>query len=209
MPKTEPFDNYSDAYEAWFVKHEDLYAAETEAIKALLPSFKKGIEIGVGSGRFAVPTGIKTGVEPSAKMAEIARSKGIEVITGSAEALPLPNESFDFALMVTTICFVDDPLLSLQNIYRILEPGGYAIIGFVDKASPLGRLYEKNRLESRFYREAHFFTTEEVIDLLRKAGFTDIVCVQTLFGKDLEHMRTGVKEGYGERAFIAIRAHKV
>ncbi|RRS31710.1 MAG: methyltransferase type 11 [Epsilonproteobacteria bacterium (ex Lamellibrachia satsuma)] len=208
MPRTVAFEKFSQAYEAWFEKHSMLYNAEIEAIKKLLPPFKNGIEIGVGSGRFAVPLGIRTGVEPSSKMAKIARSKGINVIEGIAEDLPVANETFDFALMVTTICFVDDPLLSLQNIYRILKPDSYVIIGFVDRGSVLGQHYEKNRLNSRFYGEARFYDVNEVIGLLKKAGFSEIVCTQTLFGKDLEHMDTAVKNGYGEGAFVALRARK-
>ena len=208
MPKIEPFEKFSQAYEAWFEKHSSLYNAEIKAIKKILPPFKNGIEIGIGSGRFAIPFGITTGVEPSTKMAEIARSKGIEIIEGVAEDLPIGSETFDFALMVTTICFIDNPLLSLQNIYRILKQDSYLIVGFVDRDSVLGQQYEKNRLNSRFYHEAHFFTTNEVIRLLKKTGFSKIICVQTLFGKDLEHMDTAVKKGYGEGAFIALRARK-
>ncbi len=208
MPKIGPFETSSQAYDDWFNEYSNLYDAEIEAIKKILPPFKNAIEIGVGSGRFAVPLGIMTGVEPSGKMAEIAKSRGIEVIEGAAEDLPFENETFDFSLMVTTICFVNDPLLSLQNIYRILKPNGYAIIGFVDKGSVLGQQYEKNRLHSHFYREARFFSADEVIGLLKKAGFSEIVCTQTLFGEDLEHMDTAVKDGYGQGAFVAIRARK-
>ena len=208
MPKTGPFERFPQAYEAWFERHPNLYEAEIEAIKSILPPYEKGIEIGVGSGRFALPLGIMTGVEPSAKMAEIARSKGIEVIEGVAEALPVEDESFDFALMVTTICFVDDPLLSLQEIRRILKPEGYVIIGFVDRDSALGQQYEKNREESRFYREARFYSADEVAGLLKKAGFAEVVSAQTLFGETLEQMETSVKKGSGEGAFVAVRARK-
>ena len=208
MPKIEPFERFPQAYEAWFDRHPNLYEAEIEAIKSILPPYEKGIEIGIGSGRFALPLGIMTGVEPSAKMAEIARSKGIEVIEGVAEALPVEDESFDFALMVTTICFVDDPLLSLQEIRRILKPEGYVIIGFVDRDSALGQQYEKNREESRFYREARFYSADEVAGLLKKAGFSGIVSAQTLFGETLEQMETSVKKGSGEGAFVAVRARK-
>ena len=208
MPRIEPFEKFPQEYEAWFGKHSHLYDAEIEAIRKLLPPFKNGIEIGVGSGRFAVPFGITTGVEPSAKMAEIARSKGIKVIKGIAEDLPIGNDTFDFALMVTTICFVDDPLLSLQNIYRILQAESYVIIGFVDSNSTLGRLYEEKRFKSRFYRAARFYNSDEVIGLLKKAGFSEIVCAQTLFGNNLEHMDTAVKKGSGEGAFVALRARK-
>jgi len=208
MPRIEPFERFPQAYEAWFEKYSNLYDAEIEAIRTLLPSFEKGIEIGVGSGRFALPLGITTGIEPSAKMAGISRSKVIKVIEGVAEALPLEDNSFDFALMVTTICFVDDPLLSLQEIHRILRPEGSVIIGFAERESALGEQYEKNRRESHFYREAHFYSADEVVGVLKKAGFSEIVCAQTLFGKSLEQMETAVKKGSGEGAFVAIRARK-
>lgn len=208
MPKIEAFETSSLAYDEWFDEHSSLYDAEIETIKKILPPFQNAIEIGVGSGRFAVPLGIMTGVEPSGEMAKIAKSRGVKVIEGVAENLPARNEIFDFALMVTTICFVNDPLLSLQNIYQILKPSGHIIVGFVDKDSILGQQYEKNRLRSRFYQEAHFFSTDEVIELLKKAGFSEIVCAQTLFGKDLKHMDTKVKNGYGQGAFVAIRARK-
>lgn len=156
MAKTEPFEKYFNDYEEWFEKHPKVYDAEIKALKKLLLPFENGVEIGVGSGRFALPLNIKKGVEPSYKMAEIARSKDIDVIYGVAEELPFDNNSFDFALMVTTICFVDDAPKSLKEIFRILKPKGFCIIGFVKRDSSIGKLYEQNREISRFYKEATF-----------------------------------------------------
>lgn len=66
MPKIEAFDRFSDAYDAWFEENADKYEAELGLIRRLLPpSGARGIEIGVGSGKFAVPFGIRIGVEPS------------------------------------------------------------------------------------------------------------------------------------------------
>ncbi|WP_456450097.1 class I SAM-dependent methyltransferase [Hydrogenimonas sp.] len=208
MAKISAFEKHRDRYEEWFKEHGPLYEEELRALRRLLPPFEKGVEIGVGTGRFAEPLGIKEGVEPSPKMAEVAKERGIEVAQGVAEALPLEDESYDLALMVTTICFVDDPRKALREIYRILKPGGYMLLGFVDKETPLGRLYQKNREKSRFYKEATFYSTQEVLGLLKEAGFGDCKAVQTLFGPDLEHMEGGVKEGYGEGAFVALRCQK-
>lgn len=208
MAKTEPFEKYFKDYEEWFEKHPKIYEAEINTIKKLLSPFENGVEIGIGSGRFALSFNISKGIDPSIKMAEISRAKGIDVIEGIAEELPYDDNSFDFALMVTTICFVDDALKSLQEIYRILKPGGFCIIGFVDKNSNIGKLYEKNRQMSRFYKEATFFTAKEVIALLEKAGFNNIKCYQTLFGKNIENIQTSIKGGYGDGAFIALRGNK-
>ena len=129
MPKTEPFEKHSEAYDEWFEKNRDLYEAELEAIRELIPPPEaEGMEVGVGSGKFAAPLGIKIGVEPSEKMAIKARKRGITVYPGIAEDLPFPDGRFDFVLMVTTICFVDDVIKSFVEAFRVLKPGGCIIV---------------------------------------------------------------------------------
>ena len=70
--------------------------------------FPTGLEVGVGSGRFAVPLGIHWGIDPSQRLAVMAKNRGIEVIRGEAEHLPYRAGSFDLVLMMTVICFLDD-----------------------------------------------------------------------------------------------------
>ena len=207
MARTEPFERYSAEYEAWFEEHPELYRWELEAIEALLPG-GEGIEIGIGSGRFAHPLGITIGVEPSARMAARAMERGLEVIPGTAEEIPLPDDSYDFALMVTTICFVDDPLQAFREIWRILKPGGFVLVAFVDRETPLGRSYLERKERSRFYAPATFYSAAEILALLRKAGFGECRAVQTLFGDSLEAMSGGIREGTGEGAFVVIRCRK-
>ncbi len=209
MAKIEPFEKHTRRYEEWFEEHPDLYRWELKAIEHLLPDFSKGVEIGIGTGRFALPLGIRRGIEPSPKMAMIAMKKGLEVIPGIAEEIPLPDESVDFVLMVTTICFIDDPLQALKEIYRILKPDGTVIVGFVDRDTPLGDYYLEHRQESRFYAPATFFSAGEVSGLLHEAGFDELKAVQTLFGKRLESMEGGIRPGWGEGAFVAIRGSKI
>mgnify|MGYP006304620659 FL=1 len=108
MPRTEPFEKHPDKYEDWFEKNNAVYQSELQALKTLLPKGKKVVEIGVGSGRFAAPLNIRTGIEPSEQMRKLARKRGIDAREGLAENLPFDDSQFDFALMVTTICFLDD-----------------------------------------------------------------------------------------------------
>ncbi len=209
MPKTRPFEKYTDQYENWFEKNRYVYQSEINAIRVILHDFKNGIEIGVGSGRFAKPLGIKFGIEPSYEMRKIAQSRGIEVLDSVAENIPFKDCSFDLALMVTTLCFLDDEKKAFVEIYRILKPGGYFINGFVDKNSKVGRIYQKNKQKSVFYREAIFFTTEEVVKTLKETGFKDFEFRQTVFSTlDNINQIENVKEGYGEGSFVVIRAQK-
>jgi len=209
VPKTEPFEKYTDQYENWFEKNRYVYQSEINAIRGILPDFKNGIEIGIGSGRFAEPLGIKFGIEPSNEMRKIARIRGIKVVNSVAESLPFKDCSFDLALMVTTLCFLDDARKAFVEIYRILKPDGYFINGFVDKNSKVGRIYQKNKQKSVFYREAIFFTTEEVVKLLEKTGFKGFEFRQTIFNNlDKINQVEKIKEGYGEGSFIVIKAQK-
>lgn len=209
MAKTKPFDLHRDRYENWFDKHRYIYLSELRAVRELIPIGSEGLEIGVGTGRFAAELGIRYGVDPSEKMLDIAREKGIAVVTGIAECLPFEDENFDFALMVTTICFVDDPLQAFQEAYRILKPGGSLIVGFVDKNSALGKEYLIKQKESVFYQDAVFFSVDELIGLYENAGFKNLEFRQTIFGTIGEsECIEEVRSGYGSGSFVVISGKK-
>jgi SAM-dependent methyltransferase len=209
MAKTGPFDAHSALYERWFAKNRYAYQSELNAVKALMPETGMGMEIGVGSGHFASPLGIKFGLEPSEIMREMAQRRGIEVIAGVAESLPYEASRFDFVLMVTTICFLDDVDASMREAHRVLIPTGSFIIGFVDKNSFLGRHYLEHKDESVFYKDANFYSVDEVTHYLRKSNFHDFVYTQTIF-HPLSEIKAvePVRRGYGEGAFIVVKAVK-
>ena len=209
MPKITPFEKYADQYEDWFVKNRWVYEAELRAVKTIIPSGGRGLEVGVGTGRFAEPLGIKIGVEPSKRMREIAQNRGIRVLEGVAEQLPFDDSQFDFVLMVTTVCFVDDIRKSLMEAHRILSHGGILIIGFVDRNSKVGQTYLDRQNESVFYREATFFSVEELVGFIDQAGFKDLTFNQTIFKTLTETTRDEpVKPGHGEGSFVVICGRK-
>lgn len=88
------FEEAAQEYDDWFVRHELAYRSELAAIKDLIPKEGRGLEIGVGTGRFAGELGIKVGVEPARAMADLARKRGITVHAAYGEELPFKNESF-------------------------------------------------------------------------------------------------------------------
>ncbi|MBW1887632.1 MAG: class I SAM-dependent methyltransferase [Deltaproteobacteria bacterium] len=209
MPKISPFEKYADQYEEWFVKNRWVYEAELRAVKAMIPSGGRGMEIGVGTGRFAGPLGIKNGVEPSKRMREIAQKRGIRTLDGVAEELPFGDSQFDFVLMVTTVCFVDDISKALLEAHRVLSHGGILIIGFVDRNSKVGQTYFDRQNESVFYKEATFFSNDELVGFIDQAGFKDLTFNQTIFRTLTETTRDEpVKSGHGEGSFVVIRGRK-
>lgn len=205
MPRIQPFQEHLDAYEDWFVKNRYAYEAELEAVRRHLPGKGRGLEIGVGTGLFAAPLGIRYGVEPSARMRAMAFSRNIQVVDGVAEELPFQDHAFDFTLMVTTICFLDDVEKGLGEARRVVRPGGRVVVGFVDRESPLGRLYLQHQEESVFYRQASFYSTREILSLMKKVGLTAFRATQTIFGplKDITE-EEAVREGTGQGSFVVL-----
>jgi ubiquinone/menaquinone biosynthesis C-methylase UbiE len=206
MPKTKPFDEYSSEYDRWYIENQNIYNSELNALKSFIPPGLDGVDIGVGTGRFAEPLCIKTGVEPSHYMAEIARSHGIKVLNGVAEKLPIGNTEFDFALMVTTICFFDDVAKAFKEAYRILKSDGFLAVAFIDKESDLGRLYEKRKQNNKFYKNATFYSVKKVTELLINAGFKNFEYAQTVYNQ--ENVLHELESGYGRGSFVVIKASK-
>ncbi len=204
-----PFDLLAPEYDRWFEAHRFAYQSEVEAVRRFIPSRGVGVEVGVGTGRFSEPFNICIGVEPSERMAAIARSRGIDVHISTAEKLPFGSEDFDFVLMVTTLCFVENPMLAVQEAARVLKPNGHLIIAIIDKESDLGKKYEAMKASDRFYKSAKFFSSQEIMGLLMSSGFSDIKSFQTIFF-DPETMIAPdiVKEGHGEGAFVVLKGVK-
>jgi SAM-dependent methyltransferase len=206
-PRTEPFVTHHERYDKWFERHRVAYLSELLAVRAFLPWEGRGLEIGVGTGRFAGPLGVKFGIDPAGEMLGYARVRGVSVVRAVAEALPFAAAVFDYALVVTTICFVDDAHCMLREIARVLRPGGRLVIGLIDRESPLGQDYIAHQAENVFYRAGTFYSATEVEALLKHTGFHHVTWVQTLSSPlsetyEIEPITTGTGDG----AFLVVRA---
>lgn len=206
MAKSTPFDEQVNDYDAWFDTHRASYLAELKAVRSFIPATGSGVEIGVGSGRFAAPLGIPIGIEPSSRMAELAGQRGIKVLEGVAEDLPLAEDSFDFVVMVTVVCFRIDVAQAFREASRILKPKGTLVVGFIDRESELGQHYSQKKEQSRFYRDATFYSVSELEGLLSHAGFTNFAYRQTLLPEETANL--SVRDGHGSGGFVVIQAHK-
>lgn len=209
MGRVESFEKNVDRYEAWFDRNRAAYESELEALRALLPKSGEGLEVGVGTGRFAAPLGLRVGVDPSKAMGKLAMERGIEVRFGVGEDLPCEDSSFDFVLLVTTICFLDDVPAALGEAYRVLKSGGCILVGLIDSESSLGKVYEKRKQDNEFYQNATFLSVDEVVHHLKQVGFRDFVFRQTIFQNPTEMKEADpVRSGYGEGSFVVVRATK-
>ena len=203
------FDIYTDEYEEWFERNRFVYLSELELLRVTIPGHERGLEVGIGTGRFAAPLAVGFGIDPSKNMLKLARNLGSKVVIARGEQIPFKDGVFNYALIMVTICFVDDSNRVIEESRRVIVNGGKIVIGIIDRDSWLGKLYLAKKDGSKFYREARFYSVREVIELLKSNGFKDISVYQTIFDlpetiKSVQHYR----EGSGKGGFVAICGRK-
>ena len=104
------------------------------------------LDVGVGTGltaregaRLVGSSGQVTGVDPSAGMMERAIvPAGVQLLLGSAEAIPLPADAVDFLSMGYALRHVADLTVAFREFRRVLVPGGRICI--LEITSPAGRV---------------------------------------------------------------------
>ena len=92
------------------------------------------LEIGIGSGLnlpfYAQRVQQVIGLDPSPRLLAMARGAGrqlegaIELVEGSAEAVPLEDRSVDTVVTTWTLCSIPDPRRALAEMRRVLRPRG-------------------------------------------------------------------------------------
>jgi tRNA-Thr(GGU) m(6)t(6)A37 methyltransferase TsaA len=168
------FDMLTDKYDAWYDSAEGrpLYGSELKCLRPLVEASPGPIlEIGVGTGRFAMHFPDVTGIDPSLNALKMAEKRGVKTVHGYGENLPFGDETFGCILIIVTLCFVENPLDVLREAKRVLRKGGSIIIGLVPKDSPWGAFYEeKKRAGHPFYKNARFYALKDIENMLQAAG---------------------------------------
>jgi SAM-dependent methyltransferase len=199
------FERTWKEYDAWYDRHPALYHTELAALRKVVPS-GSGLEIGVGTGRFAAPLAVRFGLDPALNMLRLAKQRGIRVVRGLGENLPFRDGSFDFVQIVFVLESLDDPLSFLGEAARTLRKKGAMILGLIDRDSRWGRYYARDPAESVFF---HPPTLEGILEIFRRIGLEFRGAVQTLFQPppDIRH-EEAPREGFGKGGFVVLKAIK-
>jgi ubiquinone/menaquinone biosynthesis C-methylase UbiE len=136
----KPVDYNTQQHEN-YVRGRSLRPAQLDqwirAFAARLPARRPldGLDLGSGTGRFtaalAAAFGPVAGVEPAAAMrriAEAAAHPGVTYLSGSAEAIPLPDGSVDYSLMFLVWHHVRDQARAVAELARVTRPGGTVLL---------------------------------------------------------------------------------
>lgn len=110
------FETHAGEYDRWFDSHSEEFLVELACLGEEFPgNCPHGVEMGAESDRFARAPGVELAIEPSLALARMARNRGVEVIMARAENLPLRKSSVLGVLLVTVICYLEDPSLAFDE----------------------------------------------------------------------------------------------
>ena len=122
-------------------------------VRAGLKTGMKVLDVGVGTGLVAAQACLLTGdpacvtgVDPSPGMMAASKlPKTMVLIEGRAEALPFPDNHFDFLSMGYALRHISDLRVAFTEFERVLKPGGrLCILEITQAKNPVGRWLLKN-----------------------------------------------------------------
>jgi ubiquinone/menaquinone biosynthesis C-methylase UbiE len=140
------------------------------------------LEVGLGSGlnlQFYTPKVERViGLDPSPKLLAMAREAAecsttpVELIEGSAEAVPLDDRSVDTVLTTWTLCSIPDASVALREMRRVLRPGGRLLFVEHGRAPDLGVRLWQDRLTPVWRRlGGGCHLNRAMAELIQGAGF--------------------------------------
>ena len=158
--------------------------AITEQRKRIVPrATGRVLEIGFGSGLNLAHYDPKhvtavVGVEPSQELLGFAAPRAasaafhVEMLNESAEAIPLPSQSFDSVVVILSLCTIPDTAAALSEVRRLLKPGGKFLFsehGLAPDANIRRWQQRLNPLWGKLMGGCHL--NRKVDDVIRAAGF--------------------------------------
>lgn len=174
------FNGLASVYDGWYETAEGTRydKLEKRALLRLCGKVVKGdnlLEVGAGTGWWSLffsELGYRvTGVDISAKMVEIARSKNIpnaRFEKEDAHKLPFSDYSFSASAAITSIEFTPEPKTVIREMVRCTKSGGKLFLGVLNGDAPLNK--QRKKQAGGPFEYARFFTADEIHALLAPYG---------------------------------------
>lgn len=161
---------------------------QAEVIPQCPPDSANALEIGCAGGKFLErlrgagwnPQGVELMPEPAAE----ARARGFPVRQGTLEEARFPDAEFDAVFAWMVMEHLADPLATMQEVLRILKPGGWFAFSVPNTGSCEARLFGRYWSDHELPRHLQHFTVPSIKRFLRKAGFTEVRVIhqRTVYG---------------------------
>jgi 2-polyprenyl-3-methyl-5-hydroxy-6-metoxy-1,4-benzoquinol methylase len=171
MPRQNSRDRY-DKEEFQVRDYEDTRAY----LRSAYPERGRLLEIGCSMGfllaKFREDGWAVEGIEPNNGYCQfISEYHGIKALPTILEQANLPDSSVDVVIMLHVIEHVPDPLHTLEEIFRILKPGGSLVVETPRYDSLMFKLLRHRERSVSCDGHIYFFTTDTLRKMCAKAGF--------------------------------------
>jgi ubiquinone/menaquinone biosynthesis C-methylase UbiE len=227
MPETELFDEWPERYEAWFTTPIGglVRRVEGDLVLHLLQTAggEHILDAGCGTGVFTTDIiaagAVVTGLDISRPMlrAAIRKTGGVggafTAVQGDMRRLPFAANSFDKAVSITAVEFIQDARAAIDELFRVTRPGGLVLVATLNRLSPWAERRaaktaqgQRHILENAFYRSGD--------DLLKLSPYPGITRTAVYFQKDDAVAEARAAEAEGARldlktgAFVVARWQK-
>lgn len=208
------FDQVAGFYDDWYSHPQgrQVFKAELTALESFISDSGLGLEVGAGTGVFAESlTGEERKIiclDPSGAMLAKAKERKMPAIMGVGEHIPITEGVVGFAYMVTTLEFLEYPVVALNQVREIIKKDAPLIIMFINADSSWGSLYRQIGAKGDpVFKHARLRTFQEVNEMLAEAGYVIQECVGTLTtGPEELDVGDELKEPGPETGVIVVRA---
>ncbi len=175
------FDALARQYDGWFQTPRGALVLDLERDLFLTLAHPRpgetALDVGCGTGNFVLPLlqrGLQvTGVDISAEMLEVARSKllprypRVRLLEASVLDLPWPAGTFPLVFSVSCLEGVDDPEQGVGEMWRVTAPGGRLVLGVLNRDSPWAR-ERLVREDQGIWKGQKFYQAPELLALLSR-----------------------------------------
>lgn len=141
MTVTNDMRSPAEIYDAQFVPALFAHWGPVVLDAAAVRENHRVLDVACGTGALTLaaaervgPGGSVVGIDVNPDMLTVARRKSTQVewMEGKAEALPLPDDSFDAVVSQFGFMFFDDKPRALRGMMRVLRPGGTLAVAVCD-----------------------------------------------------------------------------
>lgn len=151
------------------------------------PSNSLIYDIGCGNGRNMNPDSDKKfiGIDNCREFLKICRERGLEVVEASMTSIPLLSGTADAIICIAAfhhLSKMDDRILALLEMKRLVKPGGRILISVWAKEQPTKtrRTFDRygdnmvrwDKFGEKYDRYYYIFEKKEIERLFRTAGLT-------------------------------------
>ena len=193
--KEQIFDDWPERYDNWFETPIGKVIKEFEVDLAM-------DMLGPGPGQYILDAGCGTGIFTEYFLAAGAKIKGLDLsepmlmraakkfkdkdfsyLPGDITRLPFENETFDKAISVTSIEFIEDGKKAVDELFRVVKQGGSVLVATLNSLSPwAARRTEQGKKGHPIFKSAIFRSPEEMLALAPGIAGEYRTCIH--FAKD-------------------------